>query len=54
MEQTQGNVLLVRDFFQKNTDRPATTTEIMEFWKACTIEEREQFGTEIKALAHAA
>ena len=48
------NSTAVREFLNKDTSRPVPTSELMEFWKACSIEERQQYGNEARTLLAAA
>ena len=34
----------VKTFLGQDTSRPVTTVEFMEFWKACSEAERQEFG----------
>lgn len=42
MEMTR--VMAVKAFFEKDTVRPVTNTEYMTFWKACSDNERREYG----------
>ena len=37
--------IAVKTFFSKDTTRPLSNTEFMEFWRACSEAERAEFGT---------
>lgn len=36
--------IAVKRFFEEGSDREVSGIEMMHFWKACTAEEREEFG----------
>ena len=44
------NSTAVREFINRNTTRPCPASEFMEFWKACSTEERQQFGSEARTF----
>lgn len=44
------NTQAIRDYLNQGTTRPVTSTELMEFYKACSTEERQQFGDEARKL----
>jgi hypothetical protein len=48
--ETHNNVKVVREFFNHDTTKNPTTQEFMDFWKACTIEERQQYGDQARSL----
>jgi hypothetical protein len=37
-------VMAVKAFFEKDTVKPLSNTEFMAFWKACSEEERKDYG----------
>lgn len=41
---TITRMIAVKTFFESNTNNKPTTTEFMSFWKACSEEERTEFG----------
>jgi hypothetical protein len=43
-----SDVAAVRNFLNTNTFNPVTSSEIVEFWKSCTDEEKKQFGREAR------
>lgn len=42
-----SNAVRVRAFLNAGTSRPIETSEYMTFWKACSLEERQQFNDEV-------
>jgi hypothetical protein len=46
----KANVILVKEFLNLNTNRPVPLTEMNEFWKSCSMEEREQYAAEVRKL----
>lgn len=50
MENPTTNLKVVREFLNKDSNNPPTTTEMMLFWKALTEEEKNQFGEESRKL----
>lgn len=47
---TPGNAKIIRSFLDAGSSRPIETHEYMQFWQACSPEERAQFGTEAQRL----
>ena len=45
---------VVRDFLNVNNPTPVTGLEFVEFWKACTEPEQNQFAVEAVSLTAAA
>lgn len=41
---------LIKNFLNQNSTRPISNAEFMEFWKATTPEERDQFAREVLEL----
>lgn len=50
MAEVMSNAVRVRKFIDKGATIPVPTSEFMEFWKACSLEERQQFNDEVLAL----
>jgi hypothetical protein len=46
----QSDVIVVREYLNKGTTKPVTSTELMHFWKSLTPEEKTRFGNEARAL----
>ena len=46
----KGNVVVVREFLNEGSSKPVSMSEMAEFWKACSTEEKEQYATEARAL----
>jgi len=46
MEIVKGSVSIVKKFIDANSTNKAGMTEMQEFWKACTEEEKLQFTRE--------
>lgn len=46
-----NNAKVIREFLAAGA-RPIETSEYMAFYKACTIEERAQFASEVNRLTH--
>ena len=40
-------------FLRKDTNRPLQMTEMKDFWRACTIEEKDRFSHEVDQLVTA-
>lgn len=46
-----NRITCVKAFFDKDTERPVSNREFMDFWKALSEEERQQFADDAaKAL----
>jgi hypothetical protein len=41
---------LIKNFLSLNSSKPVSNSEFMEFWKACSEDERNQFAQEVYAL----
>lgn len=50
MEITKGSVAIVKKFIDADSTKKATMTEMQEFWKACSDEEKLQFTKEALAI----
>jgi hypothetical protein len=50
MELTKGSVSVVKKFIDSNSTRAAGMTEMQEFWKSCTDEEKLQYTQEALIL----
>jgi hypothetical protein len=46
----KANIILVREFLNKETSKPVTLGELQLFWKGLTEEEKNQCGAEVRAL----
>jgi hypothetical protein len=47
---SKSGVTTVLAFLRKDATRPPTTTEMMEFWRVLTQEEKDRFTSEATAL----
>jgi hypothetical protein len=45
-----SDALAVRNWINHDTSKPCSATELMAMWKACTTEEKSQFGKEARQL----
>lgn len=50
METTVPRTTAIKNFVNEGSSRPVTNSEFMEFWKACSEDERTQFANEVIAL----
>lgn len=46
----KANIILVREFLNRETSKPVTLSELQGFWKGLTEEEKNQYGAEVRAL----
>ena len=46
MSTPMSRIHVLRSFFEQGTDRKVESTELMQFFKACTQEERQEFATD--------
>jgi hypothetical protein len=46
----KGNLILVRDFLNKDTTKPVVLAELNAFWKSLTDEEKNQYADEVRKL----
>ena len=45
----KSNVIAVRDFLNHNTPKPVQMSEMQEFWKVCSEQEKQAFGDSARA-----
>lgn len=50
MDTASSPVKIIRDYLSKNVTRPVIAAEFMEFFKACSSEERQQFAEQAARL----
>lgn len=46
-----NNAKVIRSFLDEGSSRRVETHEYMQFWQACSLEERQQFGNEARSLS---
>ena len=46
----KANIILVREFLNKETSKPVPLAELQGFWKGLTEEEKNQYGAEVRSL----
>ena len=49
-EPRDTGLIKVFQFLRKDSNAPVAMTEMRDFWKALTIEEKDQFKHEVEAL----
>lgn len=43
------NSIAVKEYLNHKTNKPVSGTELMDFWKSCSTEERQQFADESRS-----
>lgn len=50
MAETLARTTVIKNFLNEGSSRPVSNAEFMDFWKACSEEDRAQFDREARAL----
>ena len=50
MAETLARTTVIKNFLNQGTARPVSNAEFMDFWKACSEEDRNRFDIEARAL----
>lgn len=45
----KSNVIALKEFFNHNTSKPVQMTEMQEFWKVLSEQEKQSFGDAARA-----
>jgi hypothetical protein len=51
MAETLARTTVIKNFLNQGTARQVSNAEFMDFWKACSEEDRARFDVEARALA---
>jgi hypothetical protein len=50
MAETLARTTVIKNFLNQGASRPVSNAEFMDFWKACSEEDRARFDIEARAL----